>query len=155
MSWLTQLFSSATSKVIDSIGNAIDKNVTNDEERDKLKNELTKEINSFKKEQLKFIATYDSEVSNRHANDMKSDSWLSKNIRPLSLAFLTIATVVLAYLTIFILDPEKVELIKPWQELLRLLLVTIYAFYFGSRGIEKVQTIRTTRTVDSIKNPKK
>ena len=67
---------------------------------------------------------------------MKSDSWMSKNIRPLTLAFLTVATVVLAYLTIFLLDEKSVTMVEPWLDLLKVLLVTIYAFYFGSRGFD-------------------
>lgn len=142
MSWFTDLFSSGLSKVIDSTGNAIDKLVTSDEERELLKIELNKELNNFKELQLNAVASYDKEITNRHTSDMTSDSWLSKNIRPLTLSFLTIATVLLAYLTIFILDKDKAELIEPWSDLLQMLLITIYAFYFGSRGFEKVQTIK-------------
>lgn len=142
MSWFTDLFSSGVSEVIDSAGNAIDKLVTSDEEKQLLKIELEKELNKFKAAQMQSVATFDKEISQRHANDMTSDSWLSKNIRPLALAFLTVSTVLLAYLTIFILEPNEVALIEPWLELLKILLVTIYAFYFGSRGFEKVQAIR-------------
>ena len=102
-------------------------------------------MNGFKVAQLNALAKKDEEVSTRHQNDMKSDSWLSKNIRPLSVAFLTISTMVLAYLTIFILSPEHIDIITPWLDLLKTLLITIYAFYFGSRGIEKVQSIRSTK----------
>lgn len=88
------------------------------------------------------MSEYDKEITQRYASDMMSDSWLSKNIRPLALAFLTVATVILAYLTIFILDASDVELLKPWLNLLQSLLIVIYAFYFGSRGFEKVQAIK-------------
>lgn len=142
MSWFANLFSSGASKVVDSLGAAIDKLVTSDEERKQLKVALEKEMNGFKEAQLVAIADYDKEITQRHANDMKSDSWLSKNIRPLTLAFLTVATVVLAYLTIFLLDEKSVALVEPWLDLLKVLLVTIYAFYFGSRGFEKVQAIK-------------
>lgn len=142
MSWLSELFSSNVSNVVDSFGNTIDKLVTSDEERGQLKIKLEEEMNKLKVIQLDAIGKYDTEISNRHAADMKSDSWLSKNIRPLSLAFLTVSTVLLAYLTIFILDPADVKLVEPWLELLKILLVTVYAFYFGSRGFEKVHTIK-------------
>ena len=88
------------------------------------------------------MSEYDKEITQRYASDMMSDSWLSKNIRPLALAFLTVATVILAYLTIFILDASDVEFLKPWINLLQYLLFFIYAFYFGSRGFEKVQEIK-------------
>ena len=142
MNWFANLFSSGAAKVIDSLGTAIDKLVTSDEERKKLKVALEKEMNGFKEAQLAAMADYDKEITQRHANDMKSDSWLSKNIRPLTLAFLTIATVILAYLTIFLLDEKSVAMVEPWLDLLKVLLVTIYAFYFGSRGFEKVQSIK-------------
>ena len=143
MSWLSELFSSNVSNVVDSVGNAIDKLVTSDEERDKLKIKMEEEMNKLKVIQLDAIGKYDAEITSRHAADMKSDSWLSKNIRPLSLAFLTVSTVLLAYLTIFILEPADVKLVEPWLDLLKVLLVTVYAFYFGSRGFEKVNKIKT------------
>ncbi len=142
MNWFANLFSSGAAKVVDSLGTAIDKLVTSDEERKKLKVALEKEMNGFKEAQLAAMADYDKEITQRHANDMKSDSWLSKNVRPLTLAFLTIATVILAYLTIFLLDEKSVAMVEPWLDLLKVLLVTIYAFYFGSRGFEKVQAIK-------------
>jgi len=142
MSWLTDLFSSNVTNLVDSVGNTIDKLVTSDEERDKLKIEMEAELNKLKIIQLDAIQKYDSEISNRHTSDMKSDSWLSKNVRPLSLVFLTVSTVLLAYLTIFVLEADKVALIEPWKDLLQILLVTVYAFYFGSRGFEKVNSIK-------------
>jgi len=142
MSWLTDIFSSNVTNLVDSVGNTIDKLVTSDEERDKLKIEMEAELNKLKIIQLDAIQKYDSEISNRHMSDMKSDSWLSKNVRPLSLVFLTVSTVLLAYLTIFVLEADKVALIQPWKDLLQILLVTVYAFYFGSRGFEKVNSIK-------------
>lgn len=142
MSWLTDLFSAGTAKLVDSVGDAIDKCSTTEEEKLRLRNQLETTINSFKEAQLQAMAQQELELSKRHAADMMSDSWLSKNIRPLALAFLTIATILLAYLTIFILDQPEVDLIKSWQGLLTVLLGTTYAFYFGSRGFEKVQSIR-------------
>lgn len=95
--------------------------------------------NQLKAEIVKIEA---QELSKRHASDMASDSWLSKNVRPLVLIFLTVATVLLAYLTIFILSSDKVAIIEPWISLLTVLLAAVYAFYFGSRGFEKVQSIK-------------
>ena len=149
MSWLTNLFSGGVDKVVNSVGGVIDELVTSDEERKQLKIEMQKELNSFKLAQLESLAKYDAEVTSRHKADMISDSWLSKNIRPLALAFLTVSTVVLAYLTIFILPVEKVSLIEPWQELLKILLITAYGFYFGSRGIEKFRSIGMKKKNDN------
>ena len=79
------------------------------------------------------MSEYDKEITQRYASDMMSDSWLSKNIRPLALAFLTVATVILAYLTIFILDARDVELLKPWLNLLQSLLIVICFLFWQQR----------------------
>ena len=79
------------------------------------------------------------EVSKRWDSDMKSDSWLSKNTRPLTLIYLTVAT------TLYIvLDSLNIsfDIDESWVELLKTLLVTIYVAYFGSRGFEKYQSIK-------------
>ena len=78
-------------------------------------------------------------VSNRWNSDMKSDSWLSKNTRPLTLIYLTLASTILividSFHTLFDVDTA-------WVELLKTLLITVYVAYFGSRGAEKIQKIR-------------
>jgi len=143
MSWLTDLFSSGIEKVVGAVGSVIDSLSTTDEEKLKLSNALQKEMNEFKRFQLDSIAAYDKEITERHRIDMGSDSWLSKNIRPLLLAFLTVMTVILAYTTIFTLEPEDLALIEPWRGLLETLLMTAFMFYFGSRGAEKIQKIKS------------
>ena len=77
-------------------------------------------------------------VTERWSSDMASDSWLSKNVRPLSLIFLTITTMALIYLDSF---NENIEVGEEWIELLKSLLLGVYIAYFGSRGIEKYRTI--------------
>jgi hypothetical protein len=79
------------------------------------------------------------EISKRWNSDMKSDSWLSKNTRPMSLIFLTISMVILILLDSFEL---KFGVNDNWVDLLQTLLVTVYVAYFGSRGAEKFQAIR-------------
>ena len=74
-------------------------------------------------------------ISDRWQYDMKSDSWLSKNTRPLALIYLTVC------MTMYIVfDSLKLafEMKEVWIELLQTLLVTVYVAYFGSRGAEKV-----------------
>ena len=74
-------------------------------------------------------------VSERWEYDMKSDSWLSKNTRPLALIYLTVC------MTLYIvLDSMKMvfDMKEAWIDLLQTLLVTVYVAYFGSRGAEKV-----------------
>tara|TARA_R100001163_G_C5064850_1_gene202572 strand:+ start:729 stop:1193 length:465 start_codon:yes stop_codon:yes gene_type:complete len=78
------------------------------------------------------------EVSKRWASDMKSDSWLSKNTRPMSLIFLTISMVILILLDSFNIPFSVAD---GWVNLLQTLLVTVYVAYFGSRGAEKFKSI--------------
>ena len=82
------------------------------------------------------------EVSKRWESDMKSDSWLSKNTRPMSLIFLTISMVVLILLDSF---EWSFMVSAGWVDLLQTLLVTVYVAYFGSRGAEKFQTIKNKK----------
>ena len=79
------------------------------------------------------------EVSKRWGSDMKSDSWLSKNTRPLTLIYLTVITSL--YILLDALD-ISFNIDEAWVELLKTLLVTIYVAYFGSRGFEKVTSIK-------------
>jgi hypothetical protein len=79
------------------------------------------------------------EVSKRWQSDMQSDSWLSKNTRPMSLIFLTISMVFLILLDSF---EWSFSVSAGWVDLLQTLLVTVYVAYFGSRGAEKFQSIK-------------
>ena len=139
---ITDFFTAGASKLVDSVGSIINNVHTSDDEKLKAKLAAQALVKEFKKEQSDAIAKYDKEITERHKTDMMSDSWLSKNIRPLIVGFLTVSSVMLAYLTIFILDASEVKLLTPWIDMLKVLLVTAYSFYFGSRGIEKVQKIK-------------
>ena len=77
-------------------------------------------------------------ISERWASDMKSDSWLSKNTRPMTLIYLTLS------MTIFIILDSTVllEIKTGWVSLLEALLITVYVAYFGSRGAEKITKIK-------------
>ena len=78
------------------------------------------------------------EVSKRWVSDMKSDSWLSKNTRPMTLIFLTVSMVILVLLDSFNID---FSVGTGWVDLLKSLLITVYVAYFGSRGAEKFKQI--------------
>ena len=79
------------------------------------------------------------EVSKRWQSDMQSDSWLSKNTRPMTLIFLTVAMVLLIFIDSTGLD---FSVDGGWVDLLKSLLITVYVAYFGSRGAEKFKTIQ-------------
>lgn len=78
------------------------------------------------------------EISKRWVSDMQSDSWLSKNTRPMALIFLTVSMVALILLDSTTLNFD-VDI--SWVDLLKSLLITVYVAYFGSRGVEKFKSI--------------
>lgn len=78
------------------------------------------------------------EVSKRWASDMQSDSWLSKNTRPMTLIFLTVCMMLLIFIDSTGLD---FSVDGGWVDLLKSLLITVYVAYFGSRGAEKFKSI--------------
>ena len=105
-----------------------------------------KELSDQEKEMLLAELEQDviemQEVTKRWQSDMASDSWLSKNIRPLSLAFLTVSLFIY-----IILDSsmEGFKIDKEWIDLLSSLLLLVYGGYFGARAIEKITKMRSDK----------
>jgi len=98
-------------------------------ETDSEKLQKKAEFEKYMQDQITSVWAKEQEaLTERHKNDMQSDSWLSKNIRPLVLIYLMI----LFTLAFFNSVPETV------LNMLRDLLMTSFAFYFGARTIEKV-----------------
>ena len=125
MALLTSIFS----KLLGDSSKIIDEVVTSQEEKLILKNELEKIINENR-------SIIEQEVTKRWEADMQSDSWLSKNIRPMVLAFLVFSTVLMIFIdsgTIVFLVEDK------WVDLLQIVLITVIGAYFGSRGLEKIK----------------
>ena len=141
MSFLSKMFVAGAGTLVESVGGIIDNVHTSSEEKLKMKAAIDGQLQAFQLSMETAAMQYEGEVSKRHQADMTSDSWLSKNIRPLLVAFLIVSTIVLAYSTIFILSPEKITLIEPWIGLLTTLDVAAITFYFGSRGVEKYKKI--------------
>tara|TARA_R100001440_G_scaffold45747_1_gene65412 strand:+ start:174 stop:560 length:387 start_codon:yes stop_codon:yes gene_type:complete len=125
MALLTNLFS----KLLGDSSKIIDEVVTSQEERLTLKNEFEKIVNENR-------TVIEQEVTKRWQSDMNSDSWLSKNIRPMVLAFLVISTVLIVFI-----DSGAIafEVKESWVDLLQIVLITVIGAYFGSRGLEKVK----------------
>jgi len=138
MSWFTELFSSGASSLLDSAGKIIDEFVTSGEEKLEARNKLEKIVNEFKTKTMDAAGQLDKEITDRLRIDMQSDSWLSKNIRPMGLLFMLFTTVTLVYMTTFgDLTPLQVDVLKSWMPLVINVLIAIIGFYYGSRGIEK------------------
>ena len=79
------------------------------------------------------------ETTKRWESDMKSDSWLSKNTRPMCLIFLSIMTIAFIWVDSHHEISFTVE--QEWIGLLKTLVTTVYVAYFGSRGFEKYKSI--------------
>ena len=128
---IRNLFTNGAANLVEKIGDAIDKNVTNKGEREQIKNDTLKLVQDYE-------LGLEQEVTKRWESDMTSDSKLSKNTRPLTLWFLTISLI-----TLIVLDSCKVLIVKNnWIDLLEMLLVSVYFAYFGSRGFEKYRKIK-------------
>ena len=129
MSVLTKIFSSGAGELIKSVGGVIDNLTTSKEE----KLEAERKIQDL-------IANHEAEmeknITDRWKMDMQSDSWLSKNIRPLVLVFLVVSTVLLIFIDAGAINFTVQD---KWTDLLQLVLITVIGAYFGGRSLEKVK----------------
>ena len=98
---------------------------------------LTPEEKEFALKQLGMDIEESKQVTKRWESDMQSDSWLSKNVRPMAIIFLTVVTAIFIALD----SSTNFQVDDVWVDLLKTLLVTTYLAYFGSRGFEKYKKI--------------
>jgi hypothetical protein len=134
MSWFKNLFSGSVGSVIDSVGNAIDKLVTSDEEREKLKNEL-EAIRSQKELELQGLANdYEKEVTKRWVSDNKNV--VASLVRPLSIVYML---VIFSIAMLFDGNVGEFQINEAYLPLIETFLTTMIVAYFGSRGIEKIK----------------
>ena len=129
MSILTKLLSGGAAKLVESVGGVIDNLHTSKEEK------LAAEL-KIKELIANYEVQMEKEISSRWDADMKSDSWLAKNVRPLTLIFLVISTVLLIFIDAGVIN-FVVE--AKWTDLLQLVLITVIGAYFGGRSLEKVK----------------
>ena len=127
MGVLKKIFSAGASQLVDSVGGVIDNLVTTDDERMAAKAKLKQIV-------LDHEAKMEQNITDRWSADMNSDSWLSKNVRPMVLIFLVVCTMLMIFIdagTIAFTVEEK------WTDLLQLVLITVIGAYFGGRSFEK------------------
>ena len=129
MSILTNLLSGGASKLVDSVGGVLDNLTTSKEEKLAAQQKIKELISNHELEMQK-------QVTNRWEADMKSDSWLSKNVRPLVLIFLVVSTVLMIFI-----DAGAIAFTveQKWTDLLQLVLITVIGAYFGGRSLEKTK----------------
>ena len=129
MSLLTNLFSGGAAELVKGVGGVIDNLHTSKEEK------LAAEA-KIKALIAEHEAKMEQNITDRWAADMNSDSWLSKNVRPLVLVFLVVSTVLMIFIDAGTINFE-VE--AKWTDLLQLVLITVIGAYFGGRSLEKTK----------------
>ena len=129
MSILGKIFSSGATELVKGVGGVIDELHTSKEEKLEAENKIKDMIMGYEAEMQK-------QVTERWKVDMASDSWLSKNIRPLVLIFLVVSTVLLVFIDAGVI---AFEVKASWVDLLQLVLITVIGAYFGGRSLEKVK----------------
>ena len=126
---LGNLLSGGAAELIKGVGGVIDNLHTSGEEKLAAEQKVKELISNYEIEMEK-------NITERWKMDMASDSWLSKNIRPLVLVFLVVSTVFMIFIdagTINFIVEDK------WTDLLQLVLITVIGAYFGGRSLEKVK----------------
>ena len=129
MNVLSKIFSSGATELIKGVGGVIDNLHTSKEEKLEAEQKVKELVSSYEVEMEK-------NITERWKMDMQSDSWLSKNIRPLVLVFLVVSTVLLIFIDAGAIS-FKVQ--DKWTDLLQLVLITVIGAYFGGRSLEKVK----------------
>ena len=127
MSILTNLFAGGAADLVKGVGGVIDNLHTSKEEKLAAEAKIKEMIANYE-------VQMEQQISDRWKADMNSDSWLSKNVRPLVLIFLVVCTVLMIFIdagTINFTVEEK------WTDLLQLVLITVIGAYFGGRTMEK------------------
>ena len=129
MSILTSIFSGGAKDLVEGVGDVIDDLHTSEEEKLEAAQKVKELISNYEVEMEK-------QITDRWKSDMASDSWLSKNVRPMVLVFLVVSTVLMIFIDAgaisFDVEPK-------WTDLLQLVLITVIGAYFGGRSLEKTK----------------
>jgi hypothetical protein len=115
----------------------VDKLIPDPEAKAKAQLDLAKLAQEGQLQQIQADINEQQELTKRLQADMLSDSWLSKNIRPMTLIFILLGYFTFAMMSAFDLDTNKayVELLGQWGML-------IMSFYFGGRTLEKIMDMK-------------
>jgi hypothetical protein len=126
---LSKIFGTTGLNIADKISNIIDKHTFSKIEKAQFEKEMAEVwINAE--------SDIQKNVTERWKTDMHSDSWLSKNVRPLVLIFLVVSTVLMVFIDAGVLNFEVKD---NWIDLLQLVLITVIGAYFGGRSYEKIK----------------
>ena len=122
-------------------GKLIDKLIPDPEAKAKAQLDLATLAQNGELAQLQADVSEQQELTKRQQADMMSDSWLSKNIRPMTLIFILITYTVFGMMSAWDIEVNNnyVELLGQWGML-------IMSFYFGGRTLEKVMEMKKNAT---------
>ena len=126
---LGNLFSGGAAELVKGVGGVIDNLHTSKEEKLEAERKIKEIIANHEIEMEK-------NITSRWEADLKSDSWLSKNVRPMVLIFLIVCTMLLIFIDAGTIN---FEVKSSWVDLLQLVLITVIGAYFGGRSLEKVK----------------
>ena len=126
---LNKIFSAGAGELVKSVGGVIDNLTTSKEEKLEAERKIKELMANYQVEMEK-------NITSRWEADLKSDSWLSKNVRPMTLIFLIVCTMLLIFIDAGALN---FEVKSSWVDLLHLVLITVIGAYFGGRSLEKVK----------------
>ena len=126
---LSKLFSGGATELIKGVGGVIDNLHTSGEEKLEAERKIKELIANYEIEMEK-------NITSRWEADLKSDSWLSKNVRPMVLIFLIVCTMLLIFIDA---GAIKFNVKDSYIDLLQMVLITVIGAYFGGRSLEKVK----------------
>ena len=126
---LGKIFSGGAADLVKGVGGVIDNLTTSKEEKLEAERKIKELVSNHEVEMEK-------QITERWSMDMNSDSWLSKNIRPMTLVFLVVSTVLIIFIDAGVISFEVKD---TWVDLLQLVLITVIGAYFGGRSLEKVK----------------
>ena len=129
MSILTNIFSGGAAELVKGVGGVIDNLHTSKEEKLEAERKIKELMANYEIEMEK-------NITSRWEADLKSDSWLSKNVRPLVMIFLIVCTMLLIFIDA---GAIKFNVKDSYIDLLQLVLITVIGAYFGGRSLEKVK----------------
>ena len=126
---LGKLFSGGAAELVKGVGGVIDNLHTSKEEKLEAERKIKELMANYQVEMEK-------NITSRWQADLKSASWLSKNVRPLVMIFLIVCTMLLIFIDAGAIN---FEVKSSWVDLLQLVLITVIGAYFGGRSLEKVK----------------
>ena len=129
MNFLGKIFSGGATELVEGVGGVLDNLITSKDEKLEAKRKVKELVANYEIEMEK-------NITSRWEADLKSDSWLSKNVRPLTLVFLIVCTMLLIFIDAGAISFNVKD---SYVDLLQLVLITVIGAYFGGRSLEKVK----------------